>query len=336
MRIGQHQHQVVHRLGIHRDVCRIAVTFGSIVEHHGILAIVMHEVACIFHILIGVVIKRIRVHHAVIRTIETLHTCMQQFRSCHLFSISALDGGQLIVFPFVGVLDIDIVDGNGIHILCKHELSRHGQGERYGYLIIHRNRRLPHLWHLEVLGHTRNLTPRHVFLNRGGEVELVDYLVHVRNHATCQLIQTGIVAHHFSIVILGLKGNRVLYHRSIGRHIGEENQRQTSRKHTRTSTYFQRLVLEHIPNETYTGRNLPSGIRPLAGVDVLPVEVKLIDGIVSLEVVVVEHQVVETDTVGQFQTVAEIPFILGIEAKLVEGNLGIGVGHTVETISQSE
>ena len=136
------------------------------------------------------------------------------------------------------------------------------------------------------------------------------------------------MAHHCSIVILGLKGNRVLYHRSIGRHIGEENQRQTSRKHTRTSTYFQRLVLEHIPNETYTGRNLPSGIRPLAGVDVLPVEVKLI--------VVVEHQVVETDTVGQFQTVAEIPFILGIEAKLVEGNLGIGVGHTVETISQSE
>ena len=70
----------------------------------------------------------------------------------------------------------------------------------------------------------------------------IDYLVHVRNHAACQLVQTGIVAHHFSIVILGLKGNGVLYHRSIGRHIGEENQRQTSRKHTRTSTYFQRLV----------------------------------------------------------------------------------------------
>ena len=66
----------------------------------------------------------------------------------------------------------------------------------------------------------------------------------------------------------------------------------------------------------------------------LPVEVKLIDGIVSLEVVVVEHQVVETDTVGQFQTVAEVPFILGIETKLVEGNLSIGVGHTVEAISQ--
>ena len=336
MRIGQHQHQVIHRLGIHRDVCRIAVAFGCIVEYHGILAIVMHEVACIFHILVGVVIKRIRVHHAVIRTIETLHTRMQQFRSCHVFSISALDGGQLIVLPFVGVLDIDVVDGNGIHILRKHELSRHGQGERYGYLIVHRDRRLPHLRHLEVLSHTGNLASRHVFLNRGREVELVDYLVHVRNHATCQLVQTGIMAHHLSIVILGLKGNGVLYHRSIGRHIGEENQRQTSGKHTRTSTYFQRLVLEHVPNETYTGRNLPSGIRPLASVDVLPVEVKLIDGIVSLEVVVVEHQVVETDTVGQFQTVAEVPFILGIETKLVEGNLSIGVGHTVEAISQSE
>ena len=45
-------------LGIHRDVCRIAVAFGCIVEYHGILAIVMHEVACIFHILVGVVIKR--------------------------------------------------------------------------------------------------------------------------------------------------------------------------------------------------------------------------------------------------------------------------------------
>ena len=41
-------------------------------------------------------------------------------------------------------------------------------------------------------------------------------------------------------------------------------------------------------------------------------------------------------TYGQFQTVAEIPFILGIEAKLVKGDLGIGVGHTVEAISQSE
>ena len=64
----------------------------------------MHEVACIFHILVGVVIKRIRVHHTVIRTIETLHTRMQQFRSCHVFSISALDGGQLLYFHSSGFL----------------------------------------------------------------------------------------------------------------------------------------------------------------------------------------------------------------------------------------
>ena len=62
VRIGQHQHQVIHRLGIHRDVCRIAVAFGCIVEYHGILAIVMHEVACIFHILVGVVIKLSLIH----------------------------------------------------------------------------------------------------------------------------------------------------------------------------------------------------------------------------------------------------------------------------------
>ena len=191
---------------------------------------------------------------------------MQQFRSCHVFSISALDGGQLIVLPFVGVLDIDVVDGNGIHILREHELSRHGQGERYGYLIVHRDRRLPHLRHLEVLSHTGNLASRHVFLNRGGEVELVDYLVHVRNHAACQLVQTGIMAHHLSIVILGLKGNGVLYHRSIGRHIGEENQRQTSGKHTRTSTYFQRLVLNTSQTKPIRGEicHLESGHLPVS------------------------------------------------------------------------
>ena len=43
------------------------------------------------------------------------------------------------------------------------------------------------------------------------DMNLSDYRqVHVRNHAACQLVQTGIMAHHLSIVILGLKGNGVL------------------------------------------------------------------------------------------------------------------------------
>ena len=46
--------------------------------------------------------------------------------------------------------------------------------------------------------------------------------------------------------------------------------------------------------------------------------VVIIDGIVGHQVVIVEEQTVETQTVGQLQVVHDIPVILQIEAQLVE------------------
>ena len=129
--------------------------------------------------------------------------------------------------------------------------------------------------------------------------------------------------------------HQVLHHTRISRHVGEEYQRQTTGKKSRTATYLQALVAEDVPGEADTRRNLHVAVGPGAGVDVAAAEVQVIDGVVAHQVVVVEGDHVETDTARQFQVLQDVPLVLCIQAILVEHHFSIRVGLAVVAVGQT-
>ena len=78
-------------------------------------------------------------------------------------------------------------------------------------------------------------------------------------------------------------------------------------------------------------------IRPLASIHTLTIaELNVIDCIVTSKVIIVESQVIKTDTIGELQFVSDIPLILRIEAQLIEGNLSIRIALAIETVCNGE
>ena len=78
-------------------------------------------------------------------------------------------------------------------------------------------------------------------------------------------------------------------------------------------------------------------VGPLAGIHMLTVaELNGVDGLIGSEVVVVERQIVETDTIGEFQLVGDVPLILSIEAQLIEGDLSVRIVLAVEAVGDGE
>ena len=74
---------------------------------------------------------------------------------------------------------------------------------------------------------------------------------------------------------------------------------------------------------------------PLAGVNVTAVVVKILDCVVGHQVAVAEEETVQTQTCGELEVVGSIPFLLAVDAKLVEAHAGgrgllaiVAVGQT--------
>ena len=68
--------------------------------------------------------------------------------------------------------------------------------------------------------------------------------------------------------ILGIDLSLILDETAVGRHIREEDERQTTGEETGTAANLQALVSEDVPGETDTGRQGHVGSWPFAGVDV--------------------------------------------------------------------
>ena len=128
---------------------------------------------------------------------------------------------------------------------------------------------------------------------------------------------------------------QVLHHTRVGRHVGEEHQRQTSGKESRAAAHLQALVAEDVPSEADTRRNLHVAVGPSTGVDVATAEVEVIDGVVAHQVVAVEGDHVKADTARQFQVLQDVPFVLGIKAVLVEHHFSVRVGLAAVAVSQT-
>ena len=50
-------------------------------------------------------------------------------------------------------------------------------------------------------------------------------------------------------------------------------------------------------------------------------EVEVVKCLVELQVILIERDVIETDTIIQFESVCHVPVILQVETNLVEANL---------------
>ena len=64
--------------------------------------------------------------------------------------------------------------------------------------------------------------------------------------------------------------------------------------------------------------------------------IECFNSIVGQQVTVVEEQTVDTQTVGQFELVRDVPLILSINTRAVELNTCSRFGLTIVTIGQTE
>ena len=127
----------------------------------------------------------------------------------------------------------------------------------------------------------------------------------------------------------------ILHETAVGWHVGEEYEWQTSGEETRTSTDLQTLITEDIVGETNTRRERDAVARPLACINMTTIVVEVVDGLVSQQVVVVEEESVNTQTVGQLEVVGDVEIILGIDAGAIELHTGSWLRLTVVTVSQT-
>ena len=181
----------------------------------------------------------------------------------------------------------------------------------------------------------------------GGGVEVASKLAHVDVADTVALyILTSIVLVTLSgnpSIGLGIElahgcvaieSSLILNETAVRRHIGEEHHGDTTCEETSTATNLQRLVTKDVVVESETRRDNQLVRGPLTCVNVTAFVVECQNGIVGQQVVVVEHQLFETQTVGQLQLVGDVPLVLCIKAHLVIGNTGSGLVLAVVTIGQ--
>ena len=300
MRIGSHQTDPLSGLCRQRGVERPSVTLRGIVEHEGI----GQRLACSIGIL------EVLIEGTVVGTVEAGETAY--------------------------VLDAPVGDTYTVDGLVVDELSRSGEGERYGDLIVDSDRSLPNLRHLEVGVHgvDRRTGDAILRLDGLGTEVVADHVV--AQVVTCQDIasELGHIGLHTAALTCGIPDTLILHHVGVGRHVGEEHEGQTAREEARTTTHLQRLVAEYVPSEAETRREGDAVRRPLASVDVLTVVTVVVDGLVGHQVVVVEEQTIETQTIGQFQIVEDVPVVLHIEAQFVELYAGSRIGLAVVTVGQ--
>ena len=159
--VSGHQVEVLHRFGGSRQVKGPAVALVGVGQHAGVGEVV------VAHLRVVAVVARIEV--AVVGTLQALPS-------------------------FVDGLDVIVVQDHGVHVLRVGELTGQGQREGHGELIVHGQRRLPHLRHLEVLvyaghfGRHRSLVGRDVLRRAEQLADLVD----VRHQSAGKVLQTRV------------------------------------------------------------------------------------------------------------------------------------------------
>ena len=230
-----------------------------------------------------------------------------------------------------------------------HTFEGDGEREVNGNLIVHCERGLPILRHLELGIHARHgaaglvVGIGQVFL----EIEFINCRSDIGNHTAVgagrsELAQLGRID---GGQVTGIPGTRVLDgvldHTCVGRHVGEVHQRETALEDTGTAAHLQALVAEYVIDETDTRVDLDLGGGPLAGVDIDGVAVSIFevvgkDRLVGSDVGFVEEDGVEADTCSHLKIVIDSPFVLSVSAQLVEGNLCVRVEVSVPAIGDGE
>ena len=64
--------------------------------------------------------------------------------------------------------------------------------------------------------------------------------------------------------------------------------------------------------------------------------VKIVNSLVSQQVIIIEEQTVHTQTIGQFELVAHVPVVLNIGTRTIELYTGSRLRLTVITIGQTD
>ena len=231
--------------------------------------------------------------------------------------------------PFVGAVeghpagvvlrDVVVGEHHAVDGLVEDVLGADGQreGEREG--VVDGEGALPHLRHLEVVVHAGD------FARGGGRLRGDAGRILVRVDAVQDVEDRPAVGHevaagHHPAQDLGIlhAGHTALDDTGVGRHVGEEHQRDTAGEEAGAAADLQALVPEDVPGEAQTGAHLDAGLGPFAGVHVLAAEVELVGRVVGHDVLVVEGQVVQTQAGGELDAVVHGPFILDIGADLGE------------------
>ncbi len=66
------------------------------------------------------------------------------------------------------------------------------------------------------------------------------------------------------------------------------------------------------------------------------VVVKIVDRLVSHDVLIAEEQAVKTETVGEFEVVSDRPLVLGVSAQLVEAHASGRVCLTIVAVGKAD
>jgi len=248
------------------------------------------------------------------------------------------------------ILHAPVGDGYCIDSLVEDTLDGCGEREGSRECIVQCDCRFPDLRHLELGIYCRDgrrngsvirrncsrIAKAYEFVEKGlnGCVALG-----IGNEATSESIHGE--AH--LLCIRGVDLGLILNETSIGRHVGEEHQRETAGEETGTTADLQRLVSVDIPVETDARRNGNLGSRPHTGVDVgllvivgLRIIAESLDGIVGHKVAIIEEETVETEAVSEFEIIVHTPLVLSINAGFVELNPGSRSGLTIITVGEAD
>ena len=238
--------------------------------------------------------------------------------------------------------DCPVADAGGVDVLVEDTLDRHGEGERHGDGVVYSQRGLPYHRHLEVgvhsrdgAGHGTHIGSHILGIAHSDELapERIDsgLAVSIGHQAAGKLAHVGVGAAELCLI---------LDESSVGGHVGEEHQGQTTREQSRTATQLERLVAEHVPSEAHARLDNQVAAGPLAGVDVTHVAVLVIivqcqDGVVGHQVAVVKEQSVQTQAVGQLEVAGNVPLVLCIDAGFVELHACSGLGLAAVAVGQA-
>ena len=157
--VGEHDVQVFDRLGCHHRIEGGAVALGGVVEDDGATS----------HVFVHLVITcgRVGVIQAVVGAGEATYVAI--------------------------VYDVPVTHHDGLDVFVIHPFYGQGEGEGYGQCVVHCERILPNLRHLEIFGNAYDRSAQSgggwiaVDWCRGG-VEEFDHLIYIGQHVVFEFL----------------------------------------------------------------------------------------------------------------------------------------------------